>query len=85
MTTRDYGLPCAWHYDHRRGITLRWGRPDGFFTVHGGDQRGKRGDHALLDTVRVTQAWQDELDVAHKAREWARANPPRKATTGEHR
>ena len=75
MTTRTYGLPCAWHFEPARGITLRWGRPDGHYTVHNGDQRGKRDDHALIDTVRVSKPWQDDTDVAAKARAWARANP----------
>ncbi|WP_243795073.1 hypothetical protein [Saccharopolyspora gloriosae] len=75
MTSRKYGLPCAWYYHPDRDITVRWGRPDGYFTVHTGKQHGTRDDHALIDTVRVSKAWNDDGDVARKAHEWARANP----------
>ncbi|WP_243791804.1 hypothetical protein [Saccharopolyspora gloriosae] len=76
MKTRNYGLPCAWHYLAERDITVRWGRPDPVFTVHTGDQRGTRGDHSLIATVPVARGWNDDHDVARKARDWARANPP---------
>ncbi|WP_258341603.1 hypothetical protein [Saccharopolyspora gregorii] len=72
MMLRSYGLPCAWHYLPERDVTVRWGRPDPVFTVHRGDRRGERGDHALIDTVAVTQPWIDDNDVARKARHWAR-------------
>ncbi|MGW0895336.1 hypothetical protein [Saccharopolyspora sp. NPDC002578] len=73
--TRNPRLPCAWHYHPERNITLRWARPDGHFTIHAGDQRGKHDNHTLLDTVRVAPPWQDDHDVAHKAQAWAKSNP----------
>ncbi|WP_258349018.1 hypothetical protein [Saccharopolyspora gregorii] len=75
MTTRTYGLPCAWHYHPPANITVRWGRPDHAFTVHRGNQRGTRDDHALIATVPVAQGWLDDNEVARKACAWVRANP----------
>ncbi|MEU6131042.1 hypothetical protein ABZ805_17880 [Saccharopolyspora sp. NPDC047091] len=75
MIPRAYGLPCAWHYEPGRDITVRWGRPDPVFTVHSGDRRGDRGDHALIDTVPVAQPWVNDHDVARKAHTWAKNNP----------
>ncbi|WP_243793826.1 hypothetical protein [Saccharopolyspora gloriosae] len=75
MKTRTPGLPCAWHYHAERNLTLRWARPDGHFTIHAGDQRGKHSNHTLLDTVRVSPPWQDDHDVARKAHDWATKNP----------
>ncbi|MCX2729456.1 hypothetical protein OOZ19_04330 [Saccharopolyspora sp. NFXS83] len=75
MPERTYGLPCAWHYVRQQDITIRWGRPDGVFSVHRGDQRGGRDNHTLLTTVPVSQAWLDANEVARKASAWAKANP----------
>ena len=80
----NYGLPCAWHYDRHPNITLRWGRPDGRFTVHHGDQRGQRTNIGVLDTVSVGTPWIDDHDLAHAARDWARTHPTPPAT-GQHR
>ena len=71
----NYGLPCAWQYDPDHNITLRWGRPDGYYTVHHGDQRGQRANTGVLETVRVGTSWINEHDLARALRDWTRTHP----------
>ncbi|GAB3297060.1 hypothetical protein [Parasphingorhabdus pacifica] len=70
--TAAHSLPMAWLYVASADgpITVRWGRGDGFLTVHSGDRRGEHSDGYLVDTVRVGGDWRGDEDIAAQARKW---------------